>query len=115
MTWGTVELEPEVTRWLEGLSDEAFGRAAFYVDLLEREGVHLDERYTRKLRGKLRELRFYLGREQMRVSYFFASGGRIIRLTVFRKTRQREAAETARAEAAMSRCVAEEHTAEEDP
>lgn len=47
MNWGTVELEPEVTRWLEGLSDEDFGRAAFYVDLLEREGVHLGEPRTR--------------------------------------------------------------------
>src|ERR1700737_2738510 len=114
MTWGTVELELEVTRWLEGLSDEDFGRAAFYVDLLEREGVHLGEPYTRQLRGKLRELRFYLGRERMRVSYFVASGRRIILLTVFRKTKQREEGEIDRAEAAMSRCIAQ-HTAEEDP
>src|SRR2546427_10907662 len=61
MTWGTVELEPEATRWLQGLSDEDFGRAAFYIDLLERKGVHLGEPYTRQLRGKLRELRFYIG------------------------------------------------------
>ncbi len=114
MTWGTVELEPEVTRWLQGLSDEDFGRAAFYVDLLERDGVHLGEPYTRQLRGKLRKLRFYVGRERMRVSYFVASGRRIILLTVFRKTRQREATEIDRADAAMRRCMAEEHTAEED-
>ncbi len=114
MTWGTVELEPEVTQWLEGLSDEEFGRAAFYVDLLEREGVHLAEPYTRQLRGKVRELRFYLGRERMRVSYFVASGRRIILLTVFRKTRQREEAEINRAEGAMRRCIAEGHTAEEE-
>lgn len=114
MNWGTVELEPEVTRWLEGLSDEDFGRAAFYVDLLEREGVHLGEPYTRQLRGKLRELRFYLGRESIRVSYFIATGRRIILLTVFHKTRQREDAEIDRAEAAMRRCVAEAHTAEQD-
>jgi hypothetical protein len=114
MTWGTVELEPEVTRWLEGLSDEDFGRAAFYVDLLEREGVQLGEPYTRQLQGKLRELRFYLGRERMRVSYFVATGRRIILLTVFRKTRQREEGEVERAVAAMRRCVAEGHTAEEN-
>lgn len=114
MTWGKVELEPEVTRWLEGLSDENFGRAAFYVDLLEREGVHLGEPYTRQLRGKLRELRFYLDRESIRVSYFVASGRRIILLTVFRKTKQREEAEIARAQAVMGRCIAEGHTAEED-
>src|SRR5438445_11756875 len=110
MTWGTVELEPEGTRWLQGLSVEDFGRAAFYVDLLEREGVHLGEPYTRQLRGKLRELRFYRGRERMRVSYFVASGRRIVLLTVFRKTRQREETEIDRAEAAMRRCMAEGHT-----
>jgi len=115
MTWGTVELEPEVTRWLEGLTDEDFGRAAFYVDLLEREGVLLGEPYTRQLRGKLRELRFYLGQERIRVSYFIASGRRIILLTVFHKTRQREVGEVERAEAAMMRCVAEGHTVEENP
>jgi len=54
MTWGTVELEPEIRRWLERLSDEEFGQAQFYVDLLEREGVALGEPYTRQLRGKLR-------------------------------------------------------------
>lgn len=111
---GTVELEPEATRWFEGLSDEDFGGAAFNVDLLEREGVHLGEAYTRQLRGKLRELRFYLGRERIRVSYFVASGRRIILLTDFRKTRQREVDEVERAEATMRRCVAEVHTVEED-
>jgi hypothetical protein len=114
MTWGIVELEPEIARWLEGLGDDDFGRAAFYVDLLEQEGVRLGEPYTRQLRGKLRELRFYLGRERIRVSYFIATGRRIILLTVFRKTRQREEAEIDRAEAAMRRCIAEGHTAEED-
>jgi hypothetical protein len=32
--------------------------AGRHIDLLEREGVHLGEPYTRQLRGKLRELRF---------------------------------------------------------
>src|SRR6266446_2265752 len=114
MSWGSVELEPEVRRWLEKLDDDGFGQAQFYIDLLEREGVGLGEPYTRQLRGKLRELRFYLGRERMRVSYFIASSRRIILLTVFRKTKQSEGAEIDRAEAAMSLCIAEEHTAEED-
>jgi hypothetical protein len=48
------------------------------------------------------------------VSYFVASGRRIILLTVFRKTRQREETEIDRADAAMRRCVAEEHTAEDE-
>ena len=48
---GTVEVEPEVERWLTRLGDEHFGHAQFYVDLLEREGVALGEPYTRQLRG----------------------------------------------------------------
>ena len=52
MSWGTVEAEDEVGRWLAGLSSEDFGHAQFYVDLLEREGPLLGEPYTRQLRGK---------------------------------------------------------------
>lgn len=48
------------------------------------------------------------------MSYFIATGRRIILLTVFRKTRQREEAEIERAEAAMRRCVAEGHAVEEN-
>lgn len=109
MTWGTVELEPEVVRWLEGLTDEEFGHVAFYIDLLEEQGVQLAEPYSRQLFGKLRELRFFLGRERIRVSYFIASGRRIVLLTVFRKTRQRQELELVRATRAMQRCIAERH------
>jgi len=113
MSWGSVELEPEVRKWLEKLDDEAFGQAQFYVDLLEREGIGLGEPYTRQLRGKLRELRFFLRRERYRITYYIAKGRRIILLTVFRKSAQREPAEIARAEVAMARCVGEGHTAGE--
>ena len=66
MSWGIVELEPEVREWLLGLADEEFGHVAFYIDLLQEQGVHLDEPYTRQLAGKLRELRFHLGHERQR-------------------------------------------------
>lgn len=105
-------MEPEVEEWLERLSEEDFGQAAFYIDLLAERGVHLGEPYTRQLRGKLRELRFYIGREQHRIAYYLARGRRIILLTVFRKTRRRERREIDRAERAMERCIAEGHTAE---
>jgi hypothetical protein len=42
-----------------------------------------------------------------------APGRRIIMLTVFTKTRMREAGEIARAQAAMARCQRETHTADE--
>ncbi|MBF6482399.1 type II toxin-antitoxin system RelE/ParE family toxin [Nocardia cyriacigeorgica] len=74
----------------------------------------LGEPYTRQLRGKLRELRFYLTRDAVRITYWIAPGRRIILLTVFRKQRMREVAEIERAMRAMNRCIAEAHTVEED-
>ena len=86
----------------------------FHLDLLEERGVLLGEPYPRQLSGKLRELRFYCGGERVRISYWIASGRRIIALTVFAKTRMRETAEIARAAAAMASCQAEGHTADEE-
>ena len=113
---GSVELEPEVVDWIGGLSDAEFGRVEFYVDLLAEKGVLLDHPYTRQLRGKLRELRFYLGPtgDAVRISYYVARGRRIILLTVFSKQRRREMAEIERAERAMKRCIREDHTAEDE-
>ncbi len=54
MNWGTIELEPEVRDWLEGLPTSEFATAAFYVDLLAERGPLLGEPYTRQLDGKLR-------------------------------------------------------------
>ncbi len=113
MDWGSVEAEDEVTSWLDGLSSEDFGHAQFYIDLLQREGPLLGEPYTRQLRGKLRELRFYLRRDRTRITYYIARGRKIILLTVFRKTKQREATEVERAERVMLACVAEGHVAQE--
>ena len=116
MPWGSVELEPEVAEWLESLPEREFGRVEFYIDLLADRGPLLDQPYTRQLRGKLRELRFYLGArgDAVRVSYWIAAGRRIILLTVFRKRRGHERVEIERAYEAMQRCVEETHVAEED-
>ncbi|MDX3102194.1 type II toxin-antitoxin system RelE/ParE family toxin [Nonomuraea angiospora] len=109
-----MELEPEVDEWFDSLSQDDQETAVFYVDLLAERGVLLDEPYTRQLHGKLRELRFHLSRDAVRISYWIASGRRIILLTVFRKQRMRETAEIERAVRAMRRCVAEAHTADEE-
>lgn len=114
MTWGTVELEPEVRDWLEQLPTAQFAHAAFYIDLLAEQGPLLGEPYTKQLDGKLRELRFHLGRDPVRVTYWIASGRRIILLTVFRKTRMRENREVERARRAMARCQAEAHTVDKE-
>jgi len=114
MGWGTVELEEEVEEWLLTLNDDDFGQVERYIDLLVDEGVHLGEPFSRQLRGKLRELRFHLGRRQTRITYYILTGRRIVLLTVFAKTRPRERAEIERAWRAMQTCIAEGHTAEED-
>jgi hypothetical protein len=114
MPWGEVELEPEVRDWLEGLDDQRWAQAVFHLDLLQDRGALLGEPYTQQLAGKLRELRFYCGGQRVRVSYWIAPGRRIIMLTVFTKTRMRETAEVARAQAALARCLREAHTADEE-
>jgi len=57
MTWGQVELEPEVADWLTSLDDHRWAQALFHLDLLEERGVLLGEPYTRQLAGKLRAAR----------------------------------------------------------
>jgi len=109
----SIGLEPEVRDWLEGLSTAHFATAAFYVDLLAAEGPLLGEPHTRQLDGKLRELRFHLDGEAVRVTYWIATGCRVILLTVFRKTRMRERREVNRARQAWRRCVAQAHTVDE--
>jgi hypothetical protein len=66
-----------------------------------------------ELHGKLRELRFHLEGQAMRVSYWIAPERRIFLLTVFGKTRMREHREVARARRALQACVAASHTADE--
>lgn len=101
MPWGSIEYEPEVAEWIRTLTVDERAQVFFYIDLLEEKGVHLGEPYTRQLTGKLRELRFFVGREQRRITYVIASGRRMPLLTTFRKTKQREQREIARAKKAM--------------
>ncbi len=110
--WGDVELEPEVRDWYLGLDPESQGRVAFHVDRLAREGPLLDQPHTRQLDGKLRELRFYLDGQAIRVTYWIAPVRRIILLTVFTKSQPREPHEIQRAKRAMSRCISQ-HAVEE--
>jgi phage-related protein len=79
------------------------------IDLLADEGPLLSEPYTRQLDRNLRELRFHLDRQAVRITYWIASGRRIVLLTAFIKTRLREDREIERARRALARCIAEEH------
>jgi hypothetical protein len=114
MSWGTVELEPEVRDWLESLPTGPVARAAFYIDLLADRGPLLGEPYTRQLDRKLRELRFHVENDAVRITYWIATERRIILLTVFPKRRMRESAEVDRARRAFRRCLAERHLIDEE-
>ena len=114
MSWGEVELEPEVRDWFFRLAETDQARVRFHVDRLGELGPVLDEPHTRQLDGKLRELRFYLKGVPTRITYWIAPGRRIILLTVFVKTKRKEAREVQRAREAMERCRSEGHGAEEE-
>ena len=103
----TIELEPEVLRWLEGLPTDHFAQAALYIDRLGQPGSLI-----RQMAGRLGELRFYVGRDPYRVTYWAGPGRQFVLLTAFRKSRARERREAERAARAMTRCVAERLVAE---
>lgn len=74
----------------------------------------LAEPYSRHLGGKLRELRFTMDGNAVRITYWLAPERRLVLLTVFRKTRQREVAEVERAQLAQKVCEAEHGAAEHE-
>jgi len=62
-----------------------YGAMRHGIDLLERFGVLLEEPHTRRLSGKLRELRA----GPWRITYFADPRRRLVLLTSFRKTSRR--------------------------
>jgi len=113
MVWG-IELEPEVQKWMDGLSIGEFATVVAHVERLGQRGNQLRMPVSRSLGDGLFELRLDLLRVSWRITYFFAEGRRIVLLTVFRKQRQNERREVQRAHWTMNICLAEKHTAEED-
>lgn len=99
-----IELEPEVRAWLVALPDRHYLRVERYADLLAEHAETLGEPWSRHLGGALRELRFGLDTDDWRIAYWLAPGRRIVLLTVFRKTRDREAAQVRRAMVAQQVC-----------
>ncbi|MGC5361720.1 type II toxin-antitoxin system RelE/ParE family toxin [Streptomyces sp. DT24] len=104
-----IEIEPEVRLWLTNLPKHDYERAEHAADRLARSARTLGEPHSRHLGDGVRELRFEMGRarEAVRISYWLAPERRVVLLTVFRKTRQRENAEVARARRAKTACEAE--------
>lgn len=99
-----VELEPEVRVWLDSLSLADYRTVEYHADRLAESPTTLGEPYSKHLRGAVRELRFHLGRSAWRITYWLAPEQRIVLLTVFRKTRDRDTAEVNRAIAVQRRC-----------
>ena len=69
---------------------------------------------ARSLGDGLFELRFNLGSNAQRITFFFPGDRRAVLLTTFHKQRQNERAEVARARLAMEVCVGQGHTVEEE-
>ncbi|SFD70117.1 Phage derived protein Gp49-like [Streptomyces aidingensis] len=102
-----IEVEPEVRDWLELLPLRLYRRVEDKADRLLAEPTTLGEPYSRHLGGKLRELRMTLDGDAVRIPYWLTPDRRIVLLTVFRKTRMREAAEIERAHQAQKVCETE--------
>jgi hypothetical protein len=102
----TIEIEPEVQAWLETLSQAHYRAVERHADRLADAPTVIGEPFSRHLEGPLRELRFYLGADAFRITYWLAPGRRIVLLTVFRKTRMREDRQVQRALWAQKECEA---------
>ncbi|MCL5959731.1 MAG: type II toxin-antitoxin system RelE/ParE family toxin [Chloroflexi bacterium] len=77
-----------VQEYLDSLDDREAARILYDLDLLEDMGLALGAPHVRGIGGKLWELRT-AGRTQHRVSYFAASGRRLVLLHAFTKKTQK--------------------------
>ncbi|WP_344000991.1 type II toxin-antitoxin system RelE/ParE family toxin [Microbacterium paludicola] len=102
-----IELHDEIEAWLDSLSQGDWERVAVIVDRLAVLGSAARMPLSRSLGEGLFELRFTLGRTARRITYRFTRDGRIILLTTFRKQRDNERHEVARARRAADECAVE--------
>ncbi len=92
-----IEAHDEVVEWFDELSQTEWERTLVVIDRLASLGSQVRMPLSRSLGGGLFELRFTLGSTARRITYRFTGDGRIILLTTFRKQRNNERAEVARA------------------
>ncbi|MFJ4847484.1 MULTISPECIES: type II toxin-antitoxin system RelE/ParE family toxin [unclassified Streptomyces] len=102
-----IELEPEVREWLDTLSTVQYRTVERQADRLAASPTTIGEPYSRHLQGPVRELRFVLGVDSVRITYWLAPGRRIVLMTVFSKSRMREEAQVHRAMLKQKECEAE--------
>lgn len=100
-----VEAHDEVVEWFAELSDAEWDRVAVVIDRLAQVGQRARMPLSRSLGDGLFELRFSLGTTARRITYRFTNDGRIVLLTTFRKQRDNEWVEVARARQAARDCA----------
>jgi len=100
-----IEAHDEVVEWFDELSRDDWERVSVVVDRLASLGSRARMPFSRSLGDGLFEIRFTLGSTARRISYRFTKDGRIILLTTFRKQRNNERAEVARARQIAQDCA----------
>ena len=99
------ELHDEIVEWMDTLDDDEWDRTVVVIDRLVALGSTVRMPLSRSLGDGLFELRFTLGPTARRITYRFTKDGRIVLLTTFRKQRNNERAEIARARRAAEDCT----------
>jgi putative component of toxin-antitoxin plasmid stabilization module len=100
-----LELHDEVVEWMDSLDDAEWDRTVVVIGRLVGLGSSARMPLWRGLGDGLFELRFSLGTTARRITYRFTEDGRIILLTTFRKQRNNERNEIARARKAAEGCA----------
>lgn len=100
-----IELHDEVVVWMVGLEDPDWERTVVVIDRLATLGPTARMPLSRSLGDGLFELRFTLGSTARRITYRFTKNGKVILLTTFRKQRQNEHTEIARARKVAETCA----------
>ncbi|MCA2223153.1 type II toxin-antitoxin system RelE/ParE family toxin [Nonomuraea aurantiaca] len=98
------ELEPEVSEWLNSLSDSDFKRVDEVAGLLAEKGAELGGPWSDHLEGPVWELRVRLRDVAARVTYWCTADRTIVLLTVFRRTKQHDQRQIDRAVWAQKIC-----------
>ena len=100
-----VELHDEIVEWMDPLNDGEWDRTVIVIDRLAVLASTARMLLSRSLGEALFELRFTLGPTARRITYRFTKDGRIVLLTTFRKQRNNERTEIARARRAAEDCA----------
>ena len=101
----TVELHDEIVDWMDSLDDDEWDRVVVVVDRLAALGSSARMPMSKSLGDGLFELRFTLGPTARRIIYRFTKDGRVVLLTTFRKQRNNEHTEIARARRVAEDCA----------